>query len=56
MWPELVNWGFIGSDVSAAALDVKARIERENKTKFVLITVGVIATLFFVLVIAKKGR
>lgn len=55
-WPDLSSWGFFGSDVSATALDVKARIEKENKTKFVLITVGVIAALFFVLVIAKRGR
>ncbi|MCJ7828483.1 MAG: hypothetical protein MUP81_01935 [Dehalococcoidia bacterium] len=56
MWPEFINWRFIANDVSAATLDVKAAIEKENKTKFVLIAVGTIAALFFVLLIAKRGK
>ena len=55
MWPELSNWGFIAHDVSAVTLDVKAAVEKENKTKFLLIAVGTIAALFFVLLIAKRG-
>jgi len=56
MLPQFWNWAFVASDVSATALDIKARIERENKRKFALIAVGTIAALFFVLFIAKRGR
>ena len=55
MLPQFMNWGFIAHDVSAVTLDVKAVVEKENKTKFILIAVGTIAALFFVLLIAKRG-
>ena len=55
MLPQFMNWGFIAHDVSAVTLDVKAAVEKENKTKFILIAVGTIAALFFILLIAKRG-
>jgi len=56
MLPQNLDWGFISNKVSSVALDVKSKLESENRTKFILIAVGASAALVFVLLIAKKGR
>jgi len=54
MLPQNLDWGFLASNVNQVVLDVKSKVESENRTKWILIAVGAVAAGVFILLIGRK--
>jgi len=51
-----LDWGFLSSNIAKVTLDVKSKVDAENRQKWILIAAGAVGAALFVLLIAGKGR
>jgi len=56
MLPQNLDWGFLSGNIGKVTLDVKSKIDAENRRKWILIAAGAVGAALFVLLIAKRGR
>jgi hypothetical protein len=56
MMPQNLDWGFLAGNISKVALDVKSKIDAENRQKWILIAAGAVGAAIFVLLFSSKGR
>jgi len=56
MLPQSLDWGFLSENVGKVALDVKSKIDAENRQKWILIAAGAVGAAVFVLLFSGKGR
>jgi hypothetical protein len=56
MLPQNLDWGFLSENISKVTLDVKSKVDAENRQKWILIAAGAVGAALFVLLIGRRGR
>jgi hypothetical protein len=54
MLPQNLDWNFLAENISQVTLDVKSKMDAENRQKWILIAAGAVGAAIFVLLIAKR--